>query len=699
VKLIRDWTVDYGDGPLPIQVPHAWRQEVPVAWEGPAIYRTQIAVGEWRYLRFNGVSYEAKVFVGGVQALVHHGIWDAFEVDLAPWAGRTVEIEVRVVKNGGRSFPVRGVLSGFLPFVFHSFGGIHGEVVLTAEALTDGSLPAQILETSGNQIFRGGKPYYIRGLLHWGWYPELGHTNATDDLIRQEVRAAKELGFNLVKFCLWVPPHRYLEILEEEGMLGWLELPVWDPAPDALPEMTAELERIVRQYRHHSSIAIWTIGCELSHNAPPEIRRQLVERVKDLTGCPLVKDNSGGAEMYGGSLEEFGDFHDYHPYCDTAFFGPVLESLANGPRRPKPVLLGEFNDIDAHRNLPRLRDEEPYWSSPDPVLNAQGSRWQQDLPGFLRNTPFATDQVRSDRLRASSRAQALFVRKHVNELVRQQRDIAGYVITGWRDTPISTAGMFDDWGQARYTPEECTPWNSDACFFRIPARRPPWVDGGNRPGWRSLSCFFSDEPVHIRLGSVGVQGSVEWSLVAEGRDIAAGSFRTGDDGPAELGLITLHLEPGDYTLSVRSDQGSNSWPVWVVARPDLGPFAALTRAPSAGQTGPLFLEDVGTLPRPFLREAAYEFAEGFPLAERWHALVDVAPGRALDPAWLSMNHSNIEVLVNRVDARTYEESPILVRADGRYITTFRPWGGLGAQAHGVRWNPAGAVLLDYLSKG
>ena len=39
------WTVDYGEGQVrEVRVPHAWRQEVDVRWEGPAVYKTLVDI-------------------------------------------------------------------------------------------------------------------------------------------------------------------------------------------------------------------------------------------------------------------------------------------------------------------------------------------------------------------------------------------------------------------------------------------------------------------------------------------------------------------------------------------------------------------------------------------------------------------------------------------------------------------------------
>src|SRR5579862_5335303 len=101
---ITDWTVDYQDGRSPqlVTVPHAWRQELAVSEEGPAVYSSVIEVPEeGGWLLFHGVSYAAMVSIDGAATATHEGLWDAFSIPLHDWAGRTVPLEVKVIKNGG----------------------------------------------------------------------------------------------------------------------------------------------------------------------------------------------------------------------------------------------------------------------------------------------------------------------------------------------------------------------------------------------------------------------------------------------------------------------------------------------------------------------------------------------------------------------------------------------------------------------
>jgi hypothetical protein len=749
--LLTRWTVDYGEGPVEVTLPHAWRQDVPVAWEGPAIYSIRFKRPPHPgWLVFRGVSYQARVFLNGILAGEHRGIWDAFSVPVKPLqegsVGGEVEVRVEVVKNGGPTFPVRDVASGFLPYVYHTFGGIFGEVELALgeedPLVHPPPAPEPRARVEGTKLSLDGLPWYPRGLLHWGWYPELGHTNAPDETILREVRAAKELGFNLVKFCLWVPPHRYLEILREEGMEAWLELPLWDPTADPARQlkMFNELERIVLQYRRHESIVIWTIGCELSGSTSAEYRHRLYEMVQRHTGSPLIKDNSGGAEMYGGDLREFGDFYDFHPYCDTMFYPQVLDSLLPTAHKRMPILLGEFNDIDAHRDLARLRQEQPCWASPDPWLNEQGVRWQYDLPRVLESPPagLAEGSDRHRRLMESSRRKALFIRKFVQESVRAREGIGGYAITGWRDTPISTAGFFDDWGRPRFTPDEVLPWNGPGVLFLIPTRRPPWVHGGNRPGYQDSFNHFTGQ-IFWRVGvhsETFLNGQLEWTILDLGGGVVAegqgGGVRAEPLESLEVGQIHWECEqPGVYELRVRFGGLENRSRIGVFERPltswlekiavddptDLlsleagdGDVTLSTRIPTdlsrrlaQGERLVLLLTSEGTQPAPFWRESALEWDEGFFSAiyigegDRWEALLPVSADCVLRLDELQSRAGvELRTLMNRVDTRTYAEAPLLVSAKGFAATTLRPMGGLGIQPTSLLKNPVGVALLRRL---
>jgi hypothetical protein len=130
VQPLHEWQLCALGRQLPIRVPSAWEDYgVPRAYEEPCDYRCTFEAtpqsGKRYWLHFGGASYEARGFLNDAPLGVHKGIWDSFcwEITDALHAGEN-HLRVQVVKNGGASYPVPQVLSGFLPYVSCTFGGL-----------------------------------------------------------------------------------------------------------------------------------------------------------------------------------------------------------------------------------------------------------------------------------------------------------------------------------------------------------------------------------------------------------------------------------------------------------------------------------------------------------------------------------------------------------------------------------------------
>lgn len=124
-----------------VQVPGCWDTYVPEKNIGtPVSLSREFQLSrdsERRYfLYFGGVSYFCEVFVNGDRVGSHEGMWEHFSLDVTDSlrdGENTLRLEITKPGYGsGDPFPVREVLSGFIPDVLCTFGGIWDDVRLEA---------------------------------------------------------------------------------------------------------------------------------------------------------------------------------------------------------------------------------------------------------------------------------------------------------------------------------------------------------------------------------------------------------------------------------------------------------------------------------------------------------------------------------------------------------------------------------------
>ncbi|MFQ3610873.1 MAG: glycoside hydrolase family 2 TIM barrel-domain containing protein [Fimbriimonadales bacterium] len=374
----------------------------------------------------------------------------------------------------------------------------------------------------GSTILLNGEPFYPRGLLHWGWYVDTHAPNPSLKNARTELQALQKCGFNLLKACLWVPPEAYLDLCDRMGVAVWLELPLWLPRMNAeqIRHTVREYERIVRQVRHHPSIIIWTLGCELSTRFPSEALSELYQLVKHLTGSPLIRDNSGGGECYGGAVQEYADFADYHLYGDPHFARLTFRSFLDTPRPKVPWLQGEFCDHDTLRDYTTLRQKleqkQLWWIENDPERNPQGVRWFYETPFVEERLNRHKVEVFANKLVQSSRREQLAHHKLVLEVMRALEGTSGYVVTALKDTPIITSGLLDELGELKTDPHTYRTFNADTVILLDWHRRRIWHAGGDRPAYPDSYNHFGGRTIYPIL-SLSHFGKTLHNLVLEWR--------------------------------------------------------------------------------------------------------------------------------------------------------------------------------------
>jgi hypothetical protein len=281
------------------------------------------------------------------------------------------------------------------------------------------------LRAAGERLLWNDEPFRVQGLLHWGVYPGLAGPDPEPADLRAELRAMRARGFNLLKACLWVPPQRFLDVCDEEGLAVWIEYPLWN---QALGGEGVSRELALRRYAEflghdaaHPCVALRTLTCE-NDRVDPTLAAELLELVEQLAPGGLANDNSAWLADDAQPA-----FWDEHPYLHAAQWPFWVERTrrALDAREPRPLILGETMAFDA------LEDE-------------------------------------------ASRRAAVRLRRRQVEQLREVFPNAGYVICAARDIPQSPLGLQDEGGA----------WKTDAAQWdwQVQAlRAPDWPKWGWPP--------------------------------------------------------------------------------------------------------------------------------------------------------------------------------------------------------------------------
>lgn len=587
-------------------------------------------------LTFGAVSYHCQVWLNGVDLGSHEGMWDRFSLPAcqALRAGENL-LEMDVTKPGYASddpFPLREVLSGFLPDVLATFGGPWDDVMLESaphffvdahsagggcdgrgEARmrvdTDGAdemratlciyapdgaqvfchsetrrlpsgesewrIPFELsvpdcwsprhpalyryewmleaggqretrcgrfglreIRADGSRILLNGEPIYMHGVLHWGYHERQMIPRFADDDIRRELEQVRASGFNAVKHCLYIPRQNYLDLMDECGLLCWVELPLWlpEPTPQLNARIRREYPRLLDQLRGHPSLMVVSLGCELNDAVDGQILEEMYHLARERLHV-LVRDNSGSGECYGGLAVDYADFFDYHFYAELPHMEQLLETFTPSWRSTRPWMFGEFADSDTMRDLSLIRAargvERLVWELDDLHRNPI-SGLKPDFHAGAHEESMLASGIRRDweRIHALSLRHSMVHRKVTLEMTRSFQEVSGYNITHLCDVPIATSGLLDDLGQMKFDPRQMRMFNGDRVLVPAWDLTRIWV-GADRVNSRERYNFQSGAAwgLHVLLSNYGPEdvtdGVLRYRLTQDGRCLQEGALPCG----------------------------------------------------------------------------------------------------------------------------------------------------------------------------
>ncbi len=307
------------------------------------------------------------------------------------------------------------------------------------------------IRTDGDGFLLNDAPLNIRGILNWGYAPPRTAPGLDEAFMRNEIELARSSGFNLMKFCLWIPPKRYLELCDELGMLAWIEYPAWHPdfSPARLEELRNEYDEFFAHDRNHPSVILRSLTCETGPSADLGVIQALYDRCHEMVPGAIVVDDSSWI-----AWNRVHDFYDDHPYGNNHTWVEELTKLKAyiAERQTRPLMLGEAIAADT-------------WTVPDWFADKDADEWH--FPDSIDAARIWLDEARVmygakavEHVLSDSKCYAMLMRKFQMETYRREVPKGGYVVSVVRDFPKAAMGLIDFRGERKWAEDDWT-WHGN----------------------------------------------------------------------------------------------------------------------------------------------------------------------------------------------------------------------------------------------
>ncbi len=176
-----------------------------------------------------------------------------------------------------------------------------------------------------------GKFVFQYGPLDQGFWPDGLYTAPTDDALKFDLQASKDLGFNMVRKHIKVEPQRWFYWADRLGLLVWQDMPhAWDAESNASVRARIEAEdrEIVDEHRSSPSVVSWVIFNESWGDFDMARMARLFK-----SGDPNRLINTHSGINFAPGDAGVGDLIDAHDYP-----GPSAPAY----QAQRPAVLGEF---------------------------------------------------------------------------------------------------------------------------------------------------------------------------------------------------------------------------------------------------------------------------------------------------------------------------------------------------------------------
>lgn len=423
------------------------------------------------------------------------------------------------------------------------------------------------IKADGRNLLINGQKTFLRGNLECAIFPQTGHPDADGPQWEKIMRTSREHGLNHLRFHSWCPPEAAFSAADQYGIYLQVELPNWTfemgrkQAVDAF--FLAEGKRILREYGHHPSFVLFSLGNELKGEL--SAMDKMIEEFRALAPDLLYTSTSYAFSPRGlkpGPQDDFfitqrsasgwvrgqGFLNSTFPTTDSDY----SEGLASVPI---PLVTHEVGQYVVYPNLAELPKYEE-----TPLRSTAMEAIRRDLAGkgLLADAPRFT--------RDSGKLAALLYKEDIERALRTP-DLAGIQLLQLQDFPgqsTASVGLLDAFWDSKglITPGQFRRF----CSPVVPlARMKKFV-------WENSETFtarlelanFSEAPITTSFSAklIGPDGVTLGEKKIHPENYAVGNGLPLGQFEASLSQLKVATR---LELMVGSADGKyeNSWPLWI----------------------------------------------------------------------------------------------------------------------------------------
>lgn len=194
-------------------------------------------------------------------------------------------------------------------------------------------------EKDVERLFLNNKYTYHLGVLDQGFWPEGLYTAPTDEALKFDIMAIRNMGYNTIRKHIKLEPARWYYHADKAGMLVWQDMVTCaNDKQEAKTQFEKENKENIAQLYNYPSIVIWVL---FNEGWARYDQKRLTEWMKQTDPSRLVNGHSGenydrGAPQDSSQKWASSDLTDIHDYP-----GPGIAPALPGKAR----VLGEWGGV------------------------------------------------------------------------------------------------------------------------------------------------------------------------------------------------------------------------------------------------------------------------------------------------------------------------------------------------------------------